>query len=131
MPPPAASHWRPSQGHTFDDGVACMLPAQLRQPRTITRQGRGQRMPQQLPQCPDLFAGFASVQLQTSLGPLFARIGGSGPPLLPSFMDDPLGLWQPWCEQPVRGGPVRAGHFLAEVNPGDTLGQMLPFLREG
>jgi len=35
-----------------------------------------------MPELPDLFPGFASHSIDTGIGPIFARTGGAGPPLL-------------------------------------------------
>ena len=35
-----------------------------------------------MPELPDLFPGFASHRIDTGIGPIFARTGGAGPPLL-------------------------------------------------
>ncbi|MEJ1157735.1 alpha/beta fold hydrolase [Prosthecomicrobium sp. N25] len=39
----------------------------------------------------------------------------------------PLAVWRDWCVE-VDGGPVEAGHFLAEENPEATLRLLLPYL---
>jgi haloacetate dehalogenase len=39
----------------------------------------------------------------------------------------PLEVWGAWCDQ-VRGGPVRAGHFLPEEAPDQTTRHLLEFL---
>jgi haloacetate dehalogenase len=39
----------------------------------------------------------------------------------------PLEVWGAWCDE-VRGGPVRAGHFLPEEAPDQTTRQLLEFL---
>jgi haloacetate dehalogenase len=40
---------------------------------------------------------------------------------------EPLEVWGAWCDQ-VRGGPVRAGHFLPEEAPDQTTRHLLEFL---
>jgi haloacetate dehalogenase len=39
----------------------------------------------------------------------------------------PLAVWRDWCSD-VDGGPVEAGHFIAEENPEATLALLLPYL---
>ncbi|HTR15741.1 MAG TPA: alpha/beta hydrolase [Acetobacteraceae bacterium] len=34
---------------------------------------------------------------------------------------DPLALWRVYCDGPVTGGPVQAGHYLAEEAPGEVV----------
>jgi haloacetate dehalogenase len=41
---------------------------------------------------------------------------------------DPLEVWRSWCAN-VTGASVDSGHFLAEENPQDTLGALIPFLK--
>lgn len=41
---------------------------------------------------------------------------------------DPLALWQAQSAQPVTGGSVPAGHYVAEEAPEAVLDQLLPFL---
>ncbi|MET9314151.1 alpha/beta hydrolase [Kribbella sp. NPDC003505] len=43
---------------------------------------------------------------------------------------DPLDIWRDWADD-VTGGPVDAGHFLAEEAPDETLAWLLPFLEVG
>ena len=43
---------------------------------------------------------------------------------------DPLDIWRGWADD-VTGGPVDAGHFLAEEAPDETLAWLLPFLEVG
>jgi haloacetate dehalogenase len=43
---------------------------------------------------------------------------------------DPLDIWRTWADD-VTGGPVDAGHFLAEEAPDETLAWLLPFLEVG
>jgi haloacetate dehalogenase len=40
---------------------------------------------------------------------------------------EPLEIWRAWADD-VHGGPVAAGHFLAEEAPEETAGQLLGFL---
>lgn len=40
---------------------------------------------------------------------------------------DPLAVWGGWCTS-VTGASIDSGHFLAEENPKDTLGALVPFL---
>jgi haloacetate dehalogenase len=40
---------------------------------------------------------------------------------------DPLGTWRKWCKE-VEGAAIDSGHFLAEENPQELLGRLLPFL---
>lgn len=40
---------------------------------------------------------------------------------------DPLDVWRSWCTN-ASGASIDSGHFLAEENPKDTLGALIPFL---
>ncbi|CAN5449858.1 alpha/beta hydrolase [soil metagenome] len=55
--------------------------------------------------------------------PLLAIWGDSG---FPAKAKDPLAVWQRWASN-VSGAPVKAGHFIAEENPQETLSHLLPF----
>jgi haloacetate dehalogenase len=41
---------------------------------------------------------------------------------------DPLALWQQYAAQPVSGGPVASGHYLAEEAPAEVLTHLRRFL---
>lgn len=41
----------------------------------------------------------------------------------------PLDVWRAWADD-VQGGPVSAGHFVAEENPDALMDMLLPFLTE-
>jgi haloacetate dehalogenase len=45
-----------------------------------------------------------------------------------SGLGDPLEVWRGWASQ-VSGGPVKAGHFLAEEAPQETAQRLLQFLK--
>ena len=40
---------------------------------------------------------------------------------------EPLAVWRAWAND-VQGGPIAAGHFLAEEAPEETLRRLIPFL---
>jgi haloacetate dehalogenase len=48
---------------------------------------------------------------------------------LPHFYRDVLDVWRAWAPD-LRGGPVDAGHFLAEDRPDETAAALLAFLGE-
>jgi haloacetate dehalogenase len=45
---------------------------------------------------------------------------------LPKLYDDVLDVWRRWADD-VRGGPIEAGHFLAEDQPEDVAAELLSF----
>jgi len=57
--------------------------------------------------------------------PLLALWGEKG--IIGRFYD-PLDLWQRYALQPVTGGSVPTGHYLAEEAPEEVLAYLLPFL---
>lgn len=61
--------------------------------------------------------------------PVLALWGASGIPAEDTSPDaSPLSIWQQWADD-VSGGPVEAGHFLAEENPKATLDGLLGFFK--
>jgi haloacetate dehalogenase len=58
--------------------------------------------------------------------PVLAIWGSNG---LASRRVEPLPIWQNWATD-VTGGPIEAGHFLAEENPDATLKALLAFFKD-
>jgi haloacetate dehalogenase len=56
--------------------------------------------------------------------PLLVLWGTQG--ILPRFYD-PIAVWRDWASD-VSGAAIEGGHYMAEENPRDTLGALLPFL---
>ena len=57
--------------------------------------------------------------------PLLALWGGKG---LVAEWYDPLALWRGYCDAEVSGGPVDAGHYVAEEAPDEVLAALDRFL---
>jgi pimeloyl-ACP methyl ester carboxylesterase len=104
------------------------------------------------------FDAFDTVTIQTSRTSVFARWGGSGPPvlLLHRFPQThlmwrpvlalwsadgplgtwyagaggPLGVWRRWADD-VRGDAIPAGHFFPEERPDQTAERLRQFLSSG
>lgn len=57
--------------------------------------------------------------------PMLALWGGKG---LVNGWYDPLALWRGYCDAAVSGGPVNAGHYVAEEAPDEVLAALSAFL---
>ena len=68
--------------------------------------------------------GFAEHELETDRGVIFARVGGSGPPLLL------LEVWRPWARA-VTGRGLAASHFLVEDRPEEVVDELSTFFLPG
>ena len=58
--------------------------------------------------------------------PMLALWGGKG---LVNGWYDPLALWREYCDAEVSGGPVDAGHYVAEEAPDAVLAALDGFLK--
>ncbi|WP_153770846.1 alpha/beta hydrolase [Labrenzia sp. CE80] len=58
--------------------------------------------------------------------PLLAVWGATG---IAQSDETPLNVWERWADD-VSGGPIKAGHFVAEENPEELLDMLLPFLEQ-
>jgi pimeloyl-ACP methyl ester carboxylesterase len=83
-----------------------------------------------------MFDGFVGQEIATDRGVVFARVGGSGPPLLllhgyPQTHRRSTGtceVWRPWARD-VTGHGLQASHFLVEDRPEEVADELTAFLK--
>jgi haloacetate dehalogenase len=83
-----------------------------------------------MPDLADLYPGFASHWIDTSAGRIFARTGGSGPPLmlLHGYAQTNV-MWHKVADELAKDFAVAidCGHYLPEENPHATAAALIDF----